>query len=82
MVTWVWDVEPRLSIPQYMNRLKSMIAKRYRDIRNNYPRLPPKLMQSSYYDRYIRDDEELYEIRQYTLNNPRALRLKLDGHIQ
>jgi putative transposase len=37
---------------------------------NNWPAFPGKLWQRNYYERIIRNDDELIRIREYILNNP------------
>ena len=37
---------------------------------NNWPAFPGKLWQRNYYERIIRNDDELNRIREYILNNP------------
>jgi len=37
---------------------------------NNWPAFPGKLWQRNYYERIIRNDDELYRIREYIQNNP------------
>ena len=59
-----------------------MLATHYRKIRVSYPNLPHPLMQGSYYDRFIRDDDELFVLRKYIQGNPIALKLKRDGYIK
>jgi putative transposase len=81
LITWLHNVEPRTALPTYMNRVKSLIASRYRAIRRDYPKLPHPLLQGGYYDRFIRDDDELYIFRKYIQDNPLALKLKREGHM-
>ena len=38
--------------------------------KNNWPAFPGKLWQRNYYERIIRNDDELNRIREYILNNP------------
>ena len=38
---------------------------------NNWPEFSGKLWQRNYYERIIRNDDELYRIREYIQNNPR-----------
>jgi putative transposase len=82
LIAWLrWSPEGLIqtSIPQYMNRLKTMAMTRYKAIRASYPRLPEKFLQRSYWDRYIRYEHELERIRYYIMHNPLALQLKRDG---
>jgi REP element-mobilizing transposase RayT len=37
---------------------------------NNWPAFPGKLWQRNYYERIIRNDDELNRIREYISNNP------------
>jgi REP element-mobilizing transposase RayT len=61
-----------LSLPEIMQRYKTMTTKRYADgvKQNGWPGFFGKLWQRSYYDRIVRDDNELTRIRQYIKNNP------------
>ena len=55
------------SIPTIVRAFKSACTKRINEIRNT-PGAP--VWQRNYYEHVIRNDEELYAIRQYILANP------------
>ena len=65
-------VAPTMSLPDVVHRFKSLTTTRYRQgvIQNQWPPFSRKLWQRNYYERVIRDDAELNEIRQYVVNNP------------
>jgi len=55
-----------------VHRFKTMTTKRYTDgvKQKGWPAFPGKLWQRNYYERVIRDDQELSAIRQYIAGNP------------
>jgi REP element-mobilizing transposase RayT len=59
-------------LPDVVQRFKSLTTKRYIDgvNGNNWPSFPGKLWQRNYYERVIRNDEELFAIRAYIADNP------------
>jgi REP element-mobilizing transposase RayT len=61
-----------LSLPDMVHRFKTMTSKRYLDgvKKHDWPMFPGKLWQRNYYERVIRNDEELMSIREYILTNP------------
>ena len=61
-----------LSLPAVVNRFKTMTTKRYTDgvKQNGWPAFPGKLWQRNYYERVIRNDDELSAIREYITHNP------------
>ncbi len=61
-----------LSLPDVVNRFKTMTTKRYADgvKQHGWPAFPGKLWQSNYYERVIRDEHELSGIREYIAGNP------------
>jgi len=61
-----------LSLPNVVNRFKTMTTKRYTDgvKQNGWPAFPGKLWQRNYYERVIRSDDELSAIREYITHNP------------
>jgi REP element-mobilizing transposase RayT len=71
----------RPSLSAVVGQLKSRIAGQYSKVRtgNHWNHLPERLLQRSYYDRYLRTEAELAAARTYILNNPRALELKRQG---
>ena len=58
-------------MPDVVHRFKSLTTARYRHGVNqhNWPPFPGKLWQRNYYERIIRDEEELLQIRQYIRDN-------------
>jgi len=67
------------SISSFMAGVKSIITKRINEIRKT-PGAP--VLQSRFHDHIIRDDNELFRIRQYIKNNPHNWNLdKLNGGI-
>lgn len=66
-------VAPTLSLPDVVHRFKTMTTKRYADgvKQDGWASFPGKLWQRNYYERIIRDEDELNRIREYILNNPR-----------
>jgi len=63
---------PTVSLPDIMNRFKTITTKRYVDgvKQNGWQPFSGKLWQRNYYEHVIRDDVELYRIREYIQNNP------------
>jgi len=61
-----------LSLPDIVHRFKTMTTKRYADgvKRHGWPRFPGKLWQRNYYEHIVRDDDELFRVREYIMNNP------------
>jgi len=61
-----------LSLPDIVHRFKSMTTKRYIQGVNehNWPCFPGRLWQRNYWERIIRNDQELNMIREYIRNNP------------
>jgi putative transposase len=55
------------SVGAIVGQFKSIVTKRINKIRNT-PGRP--VWQRNYYERIIRDDDELYRVRQYTRENP------------
>ena len=55
-----------------MQRFKTMAMKRYADglTRLGWPPFHGRLWQRGYYERVIRDDDELNRIRRYIVENP------------
>ena len=54
-------------IPEFIRALKSFSSRRINELRNaKYP----EIWQSRYYDRVIRNDDELDRIREYIIDNP------------
>ncbi len=61
-----------LSLPDVLNRFKSFSTARYRTgVRDGgWPRFAGMLWQQSYFERVIRDDAELDQVRRYIVENP------------
>jgi len=64
----------RVSLPQVMRWFKTMTTAEYfMGVKNEgWRRVPNRLWQRSYYDRVIRSEQELVEIRAYIESNPGA----------
>ena len=65
-------VVPTLSLSDIVHRFKSLAAHRYiTGVKDGEWRpFDRKLWQRSFYDHVIRDDEDLYRVREYIQNNP------------
>ncbi|GAB4356736.1 MAG: hypothetical protein Kow0060_09640 [Methylohalobius crimeensis] len=65
-------VAPTLSLPDVVHRFKTMTTKRYTDgvKQHGWPPFPGKLWQRNYYERIIRNENELNRIREYIIHNP------------
>ena len=61
-----------MSLPDVVQRFKSLTTARYRHgvLQNRWPPFPGRLWQRNYYERVIRNDEELNGVRQYIVDNP------------
>ena len=61
-----------LSLPEVVHRFKTMTTKKYTVgvKQSGWPEFPGKLWQRNYYERIIRDSDELVQIQQYILDNP------------
>jgi len=57
---------PTLSLPDVIQRFKSLTTTRYCHMTN----LSPKLWQRNYHDHIIRNDKDFTCIRKYIINNP------------
>ena len=62
----------RLSLPDVVHRFKTMTTKKYADgvKQSGWPSFPGKLWQRNYYERVVRDPDEMLQIQQYVLDNP------------
>ena len=62
----------RLTLPDVVHRFKTMTTKKYADgvKQSGWPAFPGKLWQRNYYERVVRDIDELVQIQQYILDNP------------
>ena len=71
---------PTLSLPEYIQRFKSLTTKSYIDgVKNGeYPLFDKKIWQKSYYDRIIRNEAEYRKIWEYIDTNP--LKWELDKY--
>jgi REP element-mobilizing transposase RayT len=58
----------RHGLPEIVRQLKTFSARRINQMRGT-PGVP--VWQRNYYERIIRDDIELYYVRQYIINNPK-----------
>ena len=61
-----------MSLPDVVHRFKSLTTARYRRgvLQDRWLPFPARLWQRNYYERVIRNDEELNAIRQYIADNP------------
>ncbi len=66
------EIAARLSLPDIVHRFKTITTKQYTDGVKQMGWQPfyGKLWQRNYYERIIRNEDELNEIRQYILSNP------------
>lgn len=66
------EVAQILSLPDVMQRFKSLTTKRYIDgvKQHGWPPFPGKLWQRSYYEHIVRNEKDLNRIREYILQNP------------
>lgn len=62
------NVPKRHGLPEIVRQLKTFSARRINQMRGT-PGVP--VWQRNYYERIIRDDSELYHVRQYIINNPK-----------
>src|SRR4030095_4507850 len=65
-------VAPTFSLPDVVHRLKSLTTAKYRKMmqENSCPPYPRRLWQRNYYEHIIRNEGDLYKIREYIRNNP------------
>jgi hypothetical protein len=63
---------PTLSLSDVMHRFKSLTTANYRKnvLTRNWPPFPGRLWQRNYYERIIRDDDELFAYSDYIQANP------------
>lgn len=63
---------PGLSLPEVVERFKTMTTKRYADgvRKSGWRAFSGKLWQRNYYDHIIRNEDDLHRIREYITNNP------------
>ncbi|HSO72502.1 MAG TPA: hypothetical protein VLR91_07635 [Thermodesulfobacteriota bacterium] len=61
-----------LSLPDVVHRFKTMTTKTYVDgvKQSGWPAFPGKLWQRNYYERIVRDADEMVRLQQYVLDNP------------
>ena len=61
-----------LSLPDVVHRFKSLTTARYRHgvMNQGWPPFAGRLWQRNYFERVIRDEDELSRIREYIVNNP------------
>ena len=62
----------KLSLSEVVHRFKTMTTKRYTDgvRQNGWPSFPGRLWQRNYWERVVRNELELRQIREYIQNNP------------
>ena len=65
-------VAPTMSLSDVVHRFKSLATTRYRQgvISKDWQPFPGKLWQRNYYERVIRSEKELHQIREYIAANP------------
>lgn len=65
-------LESRISVPQIVQRFKSLTTRRYvvGVCKRKWKPFSVRLWQRNYYDRIVRDETEMNGIREYILNNP------------
>ncbi len=65
-------VAPTMSLPEVVQRFKTLTTKKYIDgvKQNGWLPFPGKLWQRNYYEHIIRNENESIEIREYIINNP------------
>lgn len=63
-----------LSLPQIVHRFKSFTTAQYRTgvTQNQWPSFNGSLWQRNYYERVIRNEKELFAMREYIQNNPQS----------
>ncbi len=59
--------QPRIQFPPLFARFKATVSKQINELRNT-PGLP--VWQRNYFERIVRNDDELNKIREYILYNP------------
>jgi len=59
-------------LPDVVHRFKTMTTRKYVDgvKQSGWTSFPGKLWQRNYYERVVRDSDELVRIQQYVLDNP------------
>jgi REP element-mobilizing transposase RayT len=72
-------IAPTMSLPDIVNRFKTMTTKRYTDgvKQCGWRSYPGRLWQRNYFDRVIRNEKELDQIREYIFDNPE--KWEIDG---
>ena len=65
-------IAPTMSLGDVIRRFKTMTTRRYIDnvIKYRWRPFNRKLWQRNYWERVIRDENELIKIREYIVNNP------------
>jgi REP element-mobilizing transposase RayT len=71
-------IAPTMSLPDIVNRFKTMTTKRYTDgvKQCGWRSYPGRLWQRNYFDRVIRNEKELDQVREYVFNNPEKWELE------
>ena len=62
----------RMSLADVVHRFKTLTTKRYTDAvkHNGWKPFPGRLWQRNYWEHVVRNERELYRIREYIINNP------------
>ncbi|MDP2719587.1 MAG: hypothetical protein Q8P44_07145 [Dehalococcoidia bacterium] len=70
-----------MSLPDIVHRFKTMTTKQYADgvKQRGWQAFSGKMWQRNYFERVIRDENELNEARQYILSNPMKWALDLEN---
>jgi putative transposase len=65
-------VAPTMSLPDVVHRFKSLTTAKYRQgvLQDGWSVFPGQLWQRNYYERIVRDENELNDARQYVIDNP------------
>jgi REP element-mobilizing transposase RayT len=71
-------IAPTMSLPDIVNRFKTMTTKRYTDgvKQCGWRSYPGRLWQRNYFERVIRNEKELDQIREYIFDNPEKWELE------
>jgi putative transposase len=65
-------IAPTISLPDVVHRFKSLTTAKYRTgvLQDGWQPFPGRLWQRNYYERVVRNDNDLARIRQYIVDNP------------
>src|SRR6056297_1249221 len=74
-------VAPTMSLSDVVHRFKTMTTKRYTDgvKRCGWRSYPGRLWQRNYFDRVIRNEKELDQVREYIFDNPEKWEIDRDN---